>query len=126
MTLQRSQVVDFSLPIVTDEMTGFLFFGVSKDQGILFRAFGWRVWLAVVIITPVYIAIVGLSDWFYSGQMTNWWSYIEFCFRSICMDSVEIPQSQTYNKVYSLAWIWMSFVLFLAYEGKSSIEIGFF
>ena len=54
MTLLRSQVVDFSLPIITDEMTGFLAFGVSQDLGILFRAFDWRVWLSVIIITPVY------------------------------------------------------------------------
>ena len=106
-------------------MTGFLFFGVSKDQGILFRALGWKVWLAVVIITPLYIVILGLSDWLYNGQ-TNWWTYIEFCLRSICMDSVKIPQSQNYNKVYSLAWLWMTFVLFLAYQGKYLIAICFF
>ena len=125
MTLLRSKVVDFSLPVVTDDTTGFLSFGVGKDHGILIRAFGWRVWLAVVIITPLYIAILGLSDWLYGGQ-TNWWSYIEFCLRSMCMDSVKIPQSQAYNKVYSSTWIWMSFVLFIAYEGKSAIEIGRF
>ena len=122
MTLLRSQEVDFSLPIITDEMTGFLAFGVSKDLGILFRAFDWRVWLSVIIITPVYIAMVGLSNWFY-GSHVSWYGYLEFCIRTICMDNVKVPQTQTYNKVYSIIWIWMSFVLFLAYEGKRLIKI---
>ena len=117
LTWLRSQVVDYSLPIVVDDMTGFLSLELSKDHGILYRAFGWRVWLAVVIITPLFIAILGLSDWLYSGQ-TTWWSYIEFCLRSICMHSVTIPQNQNYNQIYSLAWIWSSFVLFTAYQGK--------
>ena len=62
MTFRRSQVTDFSVPIVTDDMTGFLSFGVGKDRGILYQAFDWRVWLTVAILTPVYIAILGLSD----------------------------------------------------------------
>ena len=117
MTFRRSQVIDFSLPIVTDDMTGFLSFGVAKDHGILYQAFDWRVWLAIAALTPVYVAILGLSDWIYSRH-TDWWTYIHFCLGSICLDSVKVPQGKNYNKIYSMAWMWMSFILFLAYEGN--------
>ena len=119
ITWLRSQVVDFSIPITIDDATGFLFFEVKKDNGILYRAFGWRVWLTVLIIMPLYIAILILCDRLYTGGGSDWWSYLEFCLRSICLDSVKIPQKHNYNKVFSSAWIWMSFFLFLAYEGKS-------
>ena len=116
--------MDYSIPVYIDDITGFLFLEMSKDEGILHRAFGWRVWLAIFITALSYIGILGLTDWFYCGSC-NWWRYLEFCLRSICLDSVKIPQDQNYNRVFSLSWIWMSFFLFLAYEGKSSAPYPF-
>ena len=111
--------MDYSIPVYIDDITGLLFLEMSKDEGILHRAFGWRVWLAILVTALFYIGILGLTDWIYCGSC-NWWSYLEFCLRSICLDSAKIPEKQNYNRVLSLSWILMSFFLFLAYEGKSS------
>ena len=115
-TYIRSQVVDFSLPVYIDYGTGFFALKIKKDYSILIRAFDWRVWTGFLILTPMFIFILGLSDWFYNGK-THWWSYIELCLRSVCMDSVKIPRSQDYTRIYFLAWILCSFILSTAYQG---------
>ena len=115
-TYIRSQVVDFSLPVYIDYGTGFFALKIKKDYSILIRAFDWRVWTGFLILTPMFIFILGLSDWFFNGK-TLWWSYIELCLRSVCMDSVRIPQSQDYTRIYFLAWILCSFILSTAYQG---------
>ena len=115
-TYIRSQVVDFSLPVYIDYGTGFFALEIKTDYLILIRAFDWRVWLGFLILTPVFIITVGLSDWFYSGK-THWWSYIDICLRSVFMDSVRIPPGQDYTRIYFLGWILGSFVLSTAYTG---------
>ena len=109
-------MVDFSLPVYIDYGTGFFALEMKKDDLILIRAFDWRVWMGFLILTPIFIIIVGLSDWFYSGK-THWWSYIDLCLRSVFMDSVRIPQGQDYTRMYFLAWMLGSFVLSTAYQG---------
>ena len=117
-TYIRSQVVDFSIPVYIDYGTGFLAMEIPKDYSILIRAFGWRMWTGFLFLTPMFIVVFSLSDWFYDGQ-TYWWSYIQLCLRSICMDSVRIPSSHGYVRIYFLAWILGTFILSTAYQGIS-------
>ena len=117
-TYIRSQVVDFSIPVYIDYGTGFLAMEIHKDYSILIRAFGWRMWTGFLFFTPMFIVVFSLSDWLYDGQ-TYWWSYIQLCLRSICMDSVRIPSSHDYVRIYFLAWILGSFILSTAYQGIS-------
>ena len=118
-TWLRAQVIDYSISFFTDEITGYLALELEKDPAILAKAFDWRIWVGVLTVLPLYIVIICISDWTYNGNAQHWWYYCQFCLRSICMDSVKIPQKQNYNKVSSIVWIWSSFILFTAYQGIS-------
>ena len=116
-TLRRSQVVDFSLPVYIDYGIGFLSMDIKKDYSILIRTFDWRVWLGVLLVTPIFVAVLSLSDWFYNGQTEEWWYYMEFWLRPICFDSVKLLRPQDYLRVYCLTWVLGSFILSMAYQG---------
>ena len=72
----------------------------------------------LLLLTPIYILVSGLSERFFNGQV-NWWGQVDFALRTICMDSVGyIPQARNYNKILSFTWIWGCFILLAAYSGN--------
>ena len=91
---------------------------MTKDKGILLRPFHWRVWIALLVLAPIFISAIGISDQV-SKQDVKWWKLIDFALRSLCNGSgVKIPQEQLHDKMFSIFWMYSSLVLFTAYSGK--------
>ena len=63
----RVRVVDFSFNVYIDDLLGIIPFKVEKDAAVIIRPFGWRVWLAVLGIIPLYLLAAGLADLAYTG-----------------------------------------------------------
>ena len=117
MTLIRSEVVDFTIPVYIDDLTGLVSMEVKKDQAILVRPFDWRVWIVVFTVTPIFALVLFLSDKFYHGH-AEWWRAVDFVTRSLTNESlVVIPKARNYNMVFSLTGIWGFYILVLFYTG---------
>ena len=114
--LARSQVVQYTLPVYTDNIIALMPFKRADDHSIIFRPFEWRVWVGIGLVLPIFILITVFSNWIYFGHC-DWWKQIEFTSKCICMEGGSIPKAQYHNMIYSLTWIWCSFILFAAYSG---------
>ena len=64
----RARVIDFSYNVYIDDLLGIIPFKVEKDAAVIIRPFGWRVWLAVLGITPLYLLAAGLADLAITGS----------------------------------------------------------
>ena len=63
-------MIDFTFPVYIDDLLGIIPFKVERDSAVIIRPFGWRVWLAVLGVTPLYLLSVWLADMAYKvGQM---------------------------------------------------------
>ena len=119
MTLQRSQVIDFSESVIIDDLTALVPLEMTKDKGILIRPFHWRVWIGLLVLAPIFISALGLSDMVFKKKV-KWWKLIDFALRSLCKGSgVTIPREQIHDKIFSIFWMYGSLVLFSAYSGES-------
>ena len=117
VTLVRSQVIDYTIPVYIDDMTALVSLEIKKDQAILIRPFEWRVWAVVFTLTPVFAVVLYLADRFYDGYAT-WYPSIDLIVRSITIESmVAIPRARNYNMIFSLAGIWGFYFLALFYIG---------
>ena len=117
ITLIRSEVVDYTIPVYIDDFTGLVSMEVNKDQAILVRPFDWKVWIVVFIVTPIFALILFLSEKFYHGH-AEWWRAVDFVTRSLTIESlVVIPKARNYNMIFSLTGIWGFYILVLFYTG---------
>ena len=63
-------MIDFTFPVYIDDLLGIIPFKVERDSAVIIRPFGWRVWLAVLGVTPLYLLSIWLADMIYKvGQM---------------------------------------------------------
>ena len=123
VTLVRSQVIDYTIPVYIDDMTGLLSLEIKKDQAILIRPFDWRVWTVVFTLTPIFALVVFLSDRFYDGH-AKWYPVFDFIVRSITIESmVAIPRARNYNSIFSLTGIWGFYFLVLFYIGWHGLQL---
>ena len=60
-------MIDFTFPVYIDDLLGIIPFKVEKDSAVIIRPFGWRVWLAVLVITPLYLLSVWFADMAYKA-----------------------------------------------------------
>ena len=121
VTLIRSHVIDYTIPVYIDDLTGLVSLEIKKDQAILVRPFDWRVWMAVFTLTPAFALVLFLSDRFYDGHAT-WWRVVDFITRCLCIEGmVVIPRARNYNMIFSLIGIWGYYFLVLFYTGWSAI-----
>ena len=117
MTLQRSRVIDFSESVIIDDLTALLSLEMIKDRGILIRPFHWRGWIGLLVVVPIFISVIGISD-LASKQEVKWWKLIDFVMRSLCKGSgVTIAQQQLHDKILSISWMYSCLVLCTAYSG---------
>ena len=74
----RARVIDFTFPVYIDDLLGIIPFKVERDSAVIIRPFGWRVWLAVLGVTPLYLLSVWLADMIYKvGQMVvNYYFFV--------------------------------------------------
>ena len=87
VTLVRSQVIDYTIPVYIDDMTGLLSLEIKKDQAVLIRPFDWRVWTVVFTLTPIFALLVFLSDRFYDGH-AKWYPVFDFIVRHGCQMAI--------------------------------------
>ena len=121
VTLIRSHVIDYTIPVYIDDLTGLVSLEIKKDQAILVRPFDWRVWMAVFTLTPAFALVLFLSDRFYDGHAA-WWRVVDFIWRCLCIEGmVVIPKARNYNMIFSLTGIWGYYFLVLFYTGWSAI-----
>ena len=120
ITLIRSQVVDYTIPVYIDDFNALVSMEVKKDQAILVRPFDWKVWIVVFIVTPIFALILFLSEKYYYGH-AEWWRAVDFVTRSLTIESlVAIPKARNYNMIFSLTGIWGFYILVLFYTGLVS------
>ena len=65
---ERARVIDFTIPVYIDDILGIIPFKVEKDSAVIIRPFSWRVWLAILGITSLYLLSVLLADIAYKVQ----------------------------------------------------------
>ena len=101
-----------------DDQVALVPFKPSIDHAAFFKVFDWRIWLLLLMLTPAYIVVCGLSDKFFTGKF-NWWGQFEFTLRTIVMHPPNIPpQVGNYKKILSLTWVWSTFILVAAHSGN--------
>ena len=113
----RSEVIDYTIPVYIDDLTGLVAIKVKKDQAILVRPFDWRVWIVVFSLIPIFALDLFLSEKLYHGH-AEWWRAVDFVTRSLTIESmVTIPKARNYNMILSLTGIWGFYILVLFYTG---------
>ena len=58
-------MIDFTVPVYIDDLLGIIPFKVERDSAVVIRPFGWRVWLALIATTPLYLLSVWFADLIY-------------------------------------------------------------
>ena len=118
MNWDRAQIVDFTLPVYTDQILGLVPLIIEKDPRVLSKPFDWRVWLVLAVLPPMYLFIITLSEYAFNHRV-NWWTLIDFTLRPVFMQGVpRLPEAKMYNRIFSINWIMMMYVLGLAYLCK--------
>ena len=119
MQWDRAEIVDFSLSVYTDHIIGIVPLKIKDNIDALIQPFNWRVWAIIACLPPMYLSIIALSEYAFNRQV-KWWTFINFTLRPIFVQSLPVfPQANIYNKLFSINWIMMMYVLGQAYLGKS-------
>ena len=119
MLPHRTEIVDFSVPVYTDQVIGLVPLKIKDNRDARIEPFHWRVWAIIACLPPMYLLIMALSEYEFNHEV-NWWTLIDFILRPIFMQTLPMfPQANMYNKLFSINWIMMMFVLGQAYLGRS-------
>ena len=119
MQWDRAEIVDFSISVYTDHLIGLVPLKIKDSRDARIEPFHWKVWAIIASLPPMYLLIIALSEYIFNRQV-RWRTLIDFTLRPIFMQSLTIfPQAKVYNKLFSITWIMMMFVLAQAYLGKS-------
>ena len=73
-------MIDFTFPVYIDDLLGIIPFKVEKDSAVIIRPFGWRVWIAVLVVTPLYLLSVWVADMAYkAGHRLVAYYFVDTC-----------------------------------------------
>ena len=81
--------------------------------------FTYHVWLLISISIPIYLVIMGLSEYLYDGSV-DWDSLCGFVLRNTLSEQncKPIDYTQAYQKVLIIVWLLSVFVLVQSYAGS--------
>lgn len=115
----RAEIVDFSLPVYTGHIVALIPLKMVNNQDALIKPFDWRSWVVIASLPPTYLLFIALSEYVFNHDV-NWWKLINFTLNPIFMQGVpRLPEANMYNRIFSINWIMMTYVLGLAYLGMS-------
>ena len=81
--------------------------------------FSWVVWCLAIICVPLYVVIMGLADYAFSGY-ADWEALIGFVLRiALSENDSNLPEHKwKYQKIFLIFWISPVFILVVAYAGN--------
>ena len=118
VTKAREEVCDFTFPIMMDFWTILMPVIVERNLWAIFSPFSTVTWFAVLLIIPIFVlALTLLLKVFYGKILLG--DVIEFMFRSVTAEPlVWIPDKKIFEKIISVPFILMAFILVTAYSGN--------
>ena len=113
----RHLVIDYTHTIYMDTLKFFLSLKPKSDPFAIFRPFGWRVWLSIISVTPLYWLSIAIADVKgFSGQ--KWMTQAGFIIRQLLKQPSHLLPHQKLNKIiFITTWLLASLVLSCAYAG---------
>ena len=113
----RARAVDYTLPVYIGDLTAVAPLRMEKNHHVLAQPFGWKLWLTIFILPPVFLLTMILSDLIFNryievGRLSG------FVSRTVFQQSTpKIPASRSYQRIYSITWLCGCYVLSIAYTG---------
>ena len=116
----RHLFIDYSHTVHLDRLQFLLSLKPQNDPWAIFRPFGWRVWMSIILVTPLYLISMGITDLAFFGE-TRWIANVGFVARQLLKQPRNsFPRQKLYKMIFICAWAWPTLVLLYGYEGKSS------
>ena len=119
MNWERAKIVDYTLPVYTGQLMALVPINVPDKRDARIEPFDWRVWVVIAFLPQIYLLMMAIAECLFNHDI-NWWILIEVTLRPIFMQGVPRPPvANTYNRIFSITWITMCYVLAVAYLGMS-------
>ena len=116
-TYGRSRSVDFS-PITTEYYSIVMPLQLTNDFGLIIRPFATEVWICSLLSIPIIIVAMGLANYIFHGSV-SWGRVSAFAFRIVLEKQAEtLYEKYTYQKIFTIVWIWSCFILAQSYSGE--------
>ena len=119
MTNNRYAAVDFTFIPVESSFTIVVPLRLESDTWSMTDPFSYEVWCMIIICIPLYVIIMGLADYVFSGTV-DWEALIGFTLRiALSENDSNLPENKwAYQKMFLLFWISSVFVLVQSYAGN--------
>ena len=119
----RSEIVDFTVPVYTDHIMLVVPFKIKDQRDARIEPFHWKVWAVIAALPPMYLIIVALSERVFNNHV-HWWKVIDITLRPVFLQGVpKLPEGYMYNRILSITWIMMMYVMGVAYLGNTCCMI---
>ena len=123
MMADRAEIVDFTIPVYTDHVMGVVPFKIKDQRDARIEPFHWKVWAVIAALPPVYLIIVALSERVFNNHV-HWWIVFDNTLRPVFLQGVpKLPGENMYNRIFSITWIMMMYVMGVAYLGNTCCMI---
>ena len=115
----RAEIVDFTLPVYVDQIMGILPFKIKDQRDARIEPFHWKVWAVIAALPPMYLILITLSECIFTNHV-HWWKVIDITLRPVFLQGVpKLPEEYMYNRIFSITWIMMMYILGTAYLGNT-------
>ena len=119
----RAEIVDFTVPVYTDHIMGVVPFKIKDQRDARIEPFHWNVWAAIASLPLMYLIIIALSECVFNNHV-HWWIVFDNTLRPVFLQGVpKLPGENMYNRIFSITWIMMTYVMGVAYLGNTCCMI---
>ena len=126
MNLNRMLGVDFSMPVLVDDLELVVPLRKKPNLKMMLNIFGYEVWVVLLLLVPCYILILWVADYIQYGCV-RWHKLTGFVIRTILKESVSNPiphNAKSYQNLLIISWTLPVFVLTSAYAGSFTAMIA--
>lgn len=120
MNLNRVLGVDFTMPVDINEWRLAVPLRSKPNMKMMLSVFGYKIWMILFAVVPLYILVLGLADYIYYGK-ADWKNLAGFVVRTTMVEVVSKPlpnNAKSYQKLLIISWTLPVFVLAAAYAGN--------
>ena len=119
LTLDRTAAVDFTHPAIESYHGVVVPLQHRSKMWYIADPFTYYVWLLTIVVIPLYIIAMGFGDYIYHGSV-QWDKLSGFIIRNALSEqNSSLPNnSNIYQKIFIITWVWSIIVLVNAYSGN--------